>query len=70
MVIVGALVAVSLFLVIAGLVFFASRLRDGDFEHADRLSLLPLDDDENVRGDADGGSDVVEQEGEAVNGNR
>jgi len=37
---------VSLVLVVGGLVFFVSRLRAGDFEHGDRLSLLPLADDE------------------------
>lgn len=40
-----ALVLISLMLVIAGLVFFFTRLFDGDFEHGDRLSLLPLADD-------------------------
>ncbi len=43
-----ALVFFSLTLVIAGLVFFFSRLFDGDFEHGDRLSLLPLEDDDGV----------------------
>ncbi len=38
-------VFVSLILVAAGLIFFVSRLRGGDFEHGDRLSLLPLDED-------------------------
>ena len=40
-----ALVIISLSLVIAGLVFFFTRLFEGDFEHGDRLSLLPLADD-------------------------
>jgi len=40
-----ALVIISLMLVIAGLVFFFTRLFEGDFEHGDRLSLLPLADD-------------------------
>ena len=40
-----ALVFISLTLVIAGLVFFFSRLVEGDFEHGERLSLLPLEDD-------------------------
>ncbi len=40
-----ALVIISLMLVAAGLVFFFTRLFDGDFEHGDRLSLLPLADD-------------------------
>jgi len=37
----------SLILVVAGLVLFAHRLRQGDFEHGDRLSLLPLEEDES-----------------------
>ena len=40
------LVFISLCLVTAGLVFFVSRIRQGDFEHGDRLSLLPLEADE------------------------
>ncbi len=40
-----ALVFISLTLVVAGLVFFFTRLFDGDFEHGERLSLLPLEDD-------------------------
>ncbi len=43
--IVIALVFISLTLVAAGLVFFFTRLFEGDFEHGDRLSLLPLEDD-------------------------
>ena len=43
-----ALVFVSLTLVIAGLVFFFSRLFEGDFEHGERLSLLPLEDDDGM----------------------
>ena len=35
----------SLVLVVAGLVLFVSRIRAGDFDHGDRLSLLPLEDD-------------------------
>ena len=38
-------VFVSLILVVAGLILFVSRLHGGDFEHGDRLSLLPLSDD-------------------------
>lgn len=41
-----ALVFISLTLVAAGLVFFFFRLKDGDFEHGERLSLLPLAADE------------------------
>jgi len=43
-----ALVFISLTLVIAGLVFFFTRLFEGDFEHGDRLSLLPLADDDGM----------------------
>ncbi len=43
-----ALVFISLTLVVAGLVFFFSRLFEGDFEHGDRLSLLPLEDDDGM----------------------
>jgi len=37
---------VSLLLVVAGIVLFVSRVKGGDFEHGDRLSLLPLADDD------------------------
>ncbi|MCP4547491.1 MAG: cbb3-type cytochrome oxidase assembly protein CcoS [bacterium] len=40
------LVLISLVLVALGLLFFFSRLYSGDFEHGERLSLLPLADDE------------------------
>ena len=43
-----ALVFISLTLVIGGLVFFFSRLFEGDFEHGERLSLLPLEDDDGM----------------------
>ena len=43
-----ALVFISLTLVIAGLVFFFSRLFEGDFEHGERLVLLPLEDDDGM----------------------
>jgi cbb3-type cytochrome oxidase maturation protein len=42
------LVFISLTLVVAGLIFFFSRLFDGDFEHGERLSLLPLEDDDGM----------------------
>ena len=51
-----ALVFISLTLVIAGLVFFFSRLVEGDFEHGERLSLLPLENDDGMADD-DGMSD-------------
>lgn len=37
---------VSLILVAAGVVLYVSRAKAGDFEHGDRLSLLPLEDDD------------------------
>ena len=43
-----ALVFISLTLVIAGLLFFFSRLFEGDFEHGERLSLLPHEDDDGM----------------------
>lgn len=39
------LVILSLALVGLGLIFFFVRLRDGDFDHGERLSLLPLRED-------------------------
>ena len=39
------LVLISLGLVAASLFFFFHRLREGDFDHAERLALAPLDDD-------------------------
>ncbi len=39
------LVFISVILVAIALIFFASRIRQGDFEHGDRLSLLPLESD-------------------------
>ena len=44
-----ALVFISLTLVAAGLLFFFTRLFEGDFEHGDRLSLLPLEDDDGMK---------------------
>ena len=38
-------VFVSLLQVVGGLVLFFVRQRAGDFDHGDRLSLLPLADD-------------------------
>lgn len=39
------LVFISLLLVAAGLAFFFYRLREGDFDHGERLSLAPLAED-------------------------
>lgn len=41
------LVAVSSALAIAGVGFFVWTVRQGTHEHADRLTLLPLDDSDN-----------------------
>ncbi len=43
--IVPLLVWCSLALAAAGVLYFLLSVRYGDHEHADRLSLLPLDDD-------------------------
>jgi hypothetical protein len=43
-----ALVFFSLVLVAGALAFFVSRLKEGDFEHGDRLSLLPLAEDDGL----------------------
>ena len=72
-----ALVFISLTLVIGGLVFFFSRLVEGDFEHGERLSLLPLEDDDGTKRDdksdtkgsnADGSSGGPAPEGEQAGG--
>jgi hypothetical protein len=39
-------VFVSLVLVVGSLILFGFTCRQRDFEHADRLALLPLDDEE------------------------
>ena len=38
-------VFISLVLVAAAVLFLIKRTKEGDFEHGDRLSLLPLDDE-------------------------
>jgi len=59
-----ALVFISLTLVIAGLVFLFSRLFDGDFEHGERLSLLPLEDDDGMNQlDSSKGDDKLDKIG-------
>lgn len=45
------LVFISLVLVAAGLLFLFRTLKEGDSEHADRLSLLPLARDDGTEGD-------------------
>jgi hypothetical protein len=51
---------VSLILVGAGAILLVKLVRGGDFDHGDRLSLLPLDED-----DPDTGSRVRNREGSA-----
>jgi hypothetical protein len=41
-------VFVSLLLVVGSVLLFAFTCRQRDFEHADRLALLPLDDEMNT----------------------
>jgi hypothetical protein len=51
------LVFVSLVLVAGALVLFLSRIHGGDFDHSDRLSLLPLEPDgESPGGESEGPS--------------
>jgi hypothetical protein len=47
-----ALVFIGIVLVAAALAFFRSRLSEGDFDHGERLSLLPLQDDDGRSVDA------------------
>ena len=42
------LVFISLGLVAASLLFFYHRLKEGDFDHAERLALAPLDDESEL----------------------
>ncbi len=42
-------VFVSLLLVIGGVVLLAYSIKQADHQHADRLSILPLQDDDNER---------------------
>jgi len=43
-------VFVSLLLVVGSVLLFAFTCRQRDFEHADRLALLPLEDEEDPPG--------------------
>lgn len=47
------LVFVSLVLVAAALLLFAVSLRQRDFEHSERLALLPLSEPRPLRGPSD-----------------
>lgn len=44
----------SLILAIGGVLFVAKRIREGDLEHGDRLSLLPLAEDEYPETETEG----------------
>ena len=57
-----ALVFFSLMLVAGALAFFVSRLKDGDFEHGDRLSLLPLAADDGLPPADDDGATTEEDD--------
>ena len=48
MVVLVLTVLVTLVLVAGGVVLFVHRLRAGDFDHGERLALLPLEEDEIV----------------------
>jgi cbb3-type cytochrome oxidase maturation protein len=61
------LVFVSLVLVTAALVMFIMRVRAGDFEHGERLSLLPLEDRE-ARADTPAVPPVAEADQESNGG--
>jgi len=45
--VVPILLLCSLFLVASAVALFAYSVRQGDCEHADRLSLMPLEEDDN-----------------------
>ena len=58
------LVFISLVLVAAGLIFFTFRLKQGDFDHGERLALSPLADDDGTSGtnEADSASQTSSEE--------
>lgn len=58
-----ALVFFSLVLVAGALTFFVSRLKEGDFDHGDRLSLLPLSRDDGLPPAGDEGLPLAADEG-------
>jgi nitrogen fixation-related uncharacterized protein len=43
------LVFVSVIVVVAAVLLFAQAIKNKDFNHADELSLLPLEEDENAK---------------------
>jgi hypothetical protein len=54
-------VLASLVLVVGAVLFLAARAHQGDFEHGDRLSLLPLQSDDP--GDRDEKTDAEGESG-------
>ncbi len=54
--VVPVLVGFSLFLAACAVLLFVYSTRNRDHEHADRLSLLPLEDDAAPLGEASGSS--------------
>ncbi len=62
------LVFISLILVAAALAFFMTRLRGGDFDHGDRLSLLPLLDDDGRPAPEKAASEHTTEEEESTHG--
>jgi hypothetical protein len=58
------LIFVSLVLVTAAVAVFIMRVKAGDIEHGERLSLLPLDDDRAPRSADEGGEAAGNDRGE------
>ncbi|MBW2212445.1 MAG: cbb3-type cytochrome oxidase assembly protein CcoS [Deltaproteobacteria bacterium] len=56
------LIFVSVLLVGTAVAFFVWTVRQGTFDHADRLALLPLDDDGPVTPTAERGTEKEEDE--------
>ncbi len=56
------LIFVSVLLVVAAVGFFAWTVRQGTFDHADRLALLPLDDENPVTPTSAQGTEREEDE--------
>lgn len=52
------LVFVSLVLVVGAVLLLFTGLREGDYEHGDRLSLLPLEEDTAKAKRVEGGIDA------------
>jgi hypothetical protein len=69
-------VFISLVLVAVAVLLLAKRTRAGDFEHGDRLSLLPLEDDSPsprpAEGDpgAPGGNEAAGKPSDPASGDR